>query len=712
MKKKKQFKNKTYNKNKLTQLIIEYISTHPTKTFNYKQIASKLGISDDGNRQLITTVLYELKAAGHLDELHTGKFQYKYKSAHIEGKVDVTSQGSAYIVSENVLEDVYVSRDNLKTALHGDLVKVFVFARKRRKKPEGEVVEILKRARETFVGTIQKTSNYAFLVADNKNMPFDIFIPAGNLKDAKQGHRAVVRITEWSNRAKNPVGEIVEILGMAGEHNAEMHAILAEFELPLSFPKELEDEAAKIPTEITPFEIKNRRDFRGITTFTIDPEDAKDFDDALSIQKLENGNWEIGVHIADVSHYVQPKSNIDNEAFDRGTSIYLVDRVVPMLPEKLSNFVCSLRPNEDKLCYSAVFEMNDKAQVLNEWFGRTIINSDRRFTYADAQAIIDTQEGDLVEEVLKLNELAQIMRQARFNAGAISFDRVEVKFDLDENGKPLGVFFKVHGESNELIEEFMLLANRKVAEKIGKVKQGGKAKTFVYRIHDKPDMEKLNTFFNFIRRFGYSTKLEKGKTTSNVINNLLDQVQGKKEQNLIETLAVRSMAKAVYSTKNIGHYGLAFSHYSHFTSPIRRYPDLMVHRLLDEYLHGAESRDAEQYESNCKHASNMEQRASMAERASIKYKQVEFMQDKIGQEFDGIISGVTDWGLYVEITENKVEGMIPLRDLDDDFYIFDEEDYCLTGREHGKVYQLGDEVRIKIAKANLVKKQLDLSLVE
>ncbi len=703
-------KSKPLNKNQLRNKIVGVFTDNPSLNLNYKQIAKRIDISDESTRRLITTVLYELKGAGYLIEMQTGKFKYHHKEAYITGVVDVTSTGSAYIISDDVLEDVFVSRESLATALHGDTVKVHVRSKKRRNKAEGEVVEILKRARETFVGNIEKTNTYGFLIPDSKKMQYDIFIPATDLRNVENGAKAIVRIIEWSKGAKNPVGEIVKILGMAGENEAEIHAILEEFQLPYEFDEKLENAADKIQLEITKEEISKRKDFREITTFTIDPDDAKDFDDALSVRKLDNGNWEVGVHIADVSHYVIPDSPIDNEAFERATSVYLVDRVVPMLPEKLSNYICSLRPDEEKLCFSAVFEMDEDANILKEWFGKTVINSDKRFTYADAQLIIDTQEGDLKEEVLTLHDLAQKMRQNRYNSGAISFDRAEVKFNLDENGKALGVFFKEHGTSNELIEEFMLLANKKVAEKIGEKKQGGTPKTFVYRIHDKPDMERLSAFATFIARFGYSINSKSGTGSSQAINKLLKQVKGTNEQNLIENLAVRSMAKAIYSTKNIGHYGLAFTYYSHFTSPIRRYPDLMVHRLLFQYLNGQSSVDAELLEKDCNHCSDMESKSAMAERASIKYKQVEYMKDKIGQEFDGIISGVTDWGIFVEIIENKVEGMISLRDLDDDFYVFDEDDYCISGQRNGKTYRLGDKVKIEIKNANLLKKQLDFKL--
>lgn len=703
---------KPLNKKQLTTKVADVFSKEPSKGFNYKQLARLLDIKSEDTRRLINTVLFELKDAGFLKETQRGKFQYHSKGAYITGKVDLTNWGSAYIISDDVLEDVFVSKENLKNALHGDEVKVYVHARRKRSKAEGEVVEVIKRSRETFVGTIEKVFNYAFVTPDSKNMPYDIFIPSGELGKAKNGDRVIVKITDWTGKAKNPVGEIVEVLGKAGENNAEMHAILAEFQLPHHFPERVDKDAESISSEITSAEIKRRRDFRDITTFTIDPEDAKDFDDALSLQKLENGNWEVGVHIADVTHYIDLDSLVEREAVERATSVYLVDRVVPMLPERLSNFICSLRPNEEKLCYSAVFEITEDAKVVGEWFGRTIINSNKRFTYQEAQEILDKREGIYFDELDLLNNMAKSIRSERFNKGAISFDRVEVKFKLDDKGAPLGVFFKEHGDTNRLIEEFMLLANRKVAEKIGKVAKGKKAKTFVYRIHDKPDPERLSNFASFIQRFGYSLGTSKGVISSQAINGVLDQVVGKSEQNLIETLAVRTMAKAKYSTKNIGHYGLAFDHYSHFTSPIRRYPDMMVHRLLTAYLNDEGSKDEHKFEELCGHSSDMEQRAALAERASIKFKQVEYMQDKVGQVFNGIISGVTDWGIFVELENNKVEGMIPMREMDDDFYVFDETEYCITGHNTGAKYQLGDKLKVEIARTDLVKKQIDMRLVK
>ena len=584
-----------------------------------------------------------------------------------------------------------------------------------------EVTQILERARDSFVGTIEVSGQFAFLIIDNKRMPYDLFIPLEKLNGAKNGQKAIAKITDWPKNVKNPFGEVIEVLGNPGENDVEMHAILAEFDLPYHFPDEVIKSADAINEKITEEDLKTRRDFRSVPTFTIDPHDAKDFDDAISFQKLQNGHFEIGIHIADVSHYVKSNTLLEEEAYNRATSVYLVDRVVAMLPERLSNGICSLRPNEEKLCFSAVFEINEDAIIQKEWIGRTIILSDRRYNYAEAQDIIEGKDGDMKEAILTCHSLAQKLRKNRFTSGAISFDRVEVKFNLDEKGKPLGVYFKEMKESNQLVEEFMLLANRTVSEFINYNEKyiqerannqspSDKTKTFVYRIHDKPDPEKLESFNRFISKFGYSIDLGSGVKLSKSINKLLDQVQGKKEQNLIETLAVRSMAKARYSTVNIGHYGLAFQHYTHFTSPIRRYPDLMVHRLLAADLSGLDSKNKTRYEERCKHSSEMEKRAMEAERASIKYKQAEFMQDKIGMEFTAIISGLTDWGIYAEIIENKCEGMISVQSLENDFYEFDEDNYQLTGRHTKKVFQLGDEIQIEVKQVNLARRLLDFNL--
>jgi ribonuclease R len=562
------------------------------------------------------------------------------------------------------------------------------------------------------VGVIEVTRNFAFLVPESKDIPYDIFIPLDKLHKGKNGQKAVARIVDWPANVKNPFGEIIQVLGFPGENETEMNAIMAEFELPVEFPVDVLKEAENISDKITTAEIAKRRDFRDVTTFTIDPIDAKDFDDALSYRKLTNGNIEVGVHIADVTFYVQPKTIIDDEAYERGTSVYLVDRVVPMLPERLSNNICSLKPNEDKLCYSAVFELDNEARVIKEWFGRTIINSNRRFDYDEAQKIIETGEGDLKNEILELDRLAKTLRTNRMKKGAVEFDRVEVKFVIDEKGKPVSVFFKENKDSNKLIEEFMLLANRRVAEFVGKKKEQKKERTFVYRIHDLPNQEKLLSFAHFVKKFGYKINTGSGKKTAESLNKLLEDVKGKGEENIVENLALRAMAKAEYSTKNIGHYGLAFDYYTHFTSPIRRYPDVMVHRLLDFYIKGGESKNQQKYEKMSNHSSEMEKRATDAERASIKYKQVEFMTDKIGNTYDGVISGVTEWGIYVEINENKCEGMIPIREIDDDFYYFDEDNYCLTGKHHGRKFQLGDPLRIRIWRTNLLKKQIDFQLAD
>jgi ribonuclease R len=712
MTKKRKKTGQRYNRKSLEQLIVGVFSNEPQKTFNYKQISRILEIKDIGTKQLVVGILYDLTTLDVLHEVSTGKFKLKSKIGHITGTVDMTARGAAFIVSDDVEEDVFISQNNLNRAMHGDIVKVYLYARRKSKQPEGEVVEIIKRKKTTFVGTVEISRNYAFLVPVGKQMPYDIFIPLGKLNGAQEGEKAIAQITEWPKKSKNPVGQILNVLGKPGENDTEMHAILAEYDLPYQFPEKVNEAAEEISDEITDEEVALRRDFRSVTTFTIDPHDAKDFDDALSVKKLENGNWEIGVHIADVTHYVRKGSIIEQEAFDRATSVYLVDRVVPMLPERLSNGVCSLRPNEEKLTFSAVFEMDDKADIINTWIGKTVIESDRRFSYEEAQQIIETGEGDYKEEVLLLDDLAKKIRARRFKKGAIDFDRYEVKFDIDEKGKPTRVFFKESKDSNKLIEEFMLLANKRVAETVGRVAKGIKAKTFVYRTHDQPNPDKLNNFNQFIRKFGYGIKTANAKSISTSLNNLLHEVKGESIQNLVETLAIRSMAKAEYSTVNIGHYGLHFDHYSHFTSPIRRYPDMMVHRLLERYFGGGKSVSSDKYEEFCQHCSEMEQRAANAERASIKYKQVEFMLDHVGQEFEGTISGVTEWGFYVELDENKCEGMVSIRELEDDFYEFDEDNYCIVGRHHRKIYQLGDKVMIKVAKANLVAKQLDFVLAD
>ncbi|GET27287.1 ribonuclease R [Prolixibacter sp. NT017] len=711
MVKKKKKKKLRFNKAGLKKAVLDIFYADPKKTFNYKQLSAELFIRDMPTKKLIHVVLEELRDNENLEEISRGKYKLRSKGGYITGVVELTQQGFGFVISDEIDQDVFVSAANLKRAMHGDKVKVYLYARRKKHNPEGEVVEILERAKTTFVGTVEVSKFHAFLIPTQKT-PFDLFIPKEKLNGAKNGQKAIAKILEWPERAKNPYAEIVEVLGDVGENETEMHAILAEFDLPYKFPGKVEKAAEQIPLEIPKEEYANRRDFRKVPTFTIDPADAKDFDDALSVQKLDNGFWEVGVHIADVTHYVQPNSILEEEAYNRATSVYLVDRVVPMLPERLSNGVCSLRPNEDKLCFSAVFQLDDKANVHHRWLGRTVIHSDRRFAYEEAQEVIETGDGDMKEEILTLDRLAKELRNQRFQNGSISFDRIEVKFDIDEDGKPLGIIFKVSKDANKLIEEFMLLANKYVAEFIGKPTPNKKAKTFVYRIHDKPDPDKLDSFNHFIKRFGYGIQTNNPKAVSDSMNKLLTNVEGKKEQNVIETLAIRTMARAEYSTRNIGHYGLSFEYYTHFTSPIRRYPDMMVHRLLARYLDGGRSVVAQKWEEMCKHSSDMEVRASNAERSSVKYKQVEFMSDHVGEEFKGVISGVTDWGIYVELEENKCEGMVPLRDLTDDFYEFDEKNYCIIGSHTHKRYQLGDEVNVEIVRTNLQKKQMDFRLVE
>ncbi|MDP3466712.1 MAG: ribonuclease R [Daejeonella sp.] len=697
----------------LTKLITDVFEKSGNKLLNYKQVASKLNLHDDETRSIILEVLKEETRKGILQEPEKGKFILKQLKTFVTGKVDMTTDGSAYIVSEDEFEeDIYVAPRKLRNALHGDLVKVYVYAKNRGRKKDGEVVEILQRAKMDFTGIIKLSDRFAFFVPDDRKMLHDIFIPLDGLNGAKDGYKAIAKIIDWPEDAKNPIGEITHVLGKQGENNAEMNAILADYGFPLAFPEEVEKQAESIKEDISKDEIAKRKDFREVLTFTIDPADAKDFDDAISFQNLKNGNIEVGIHIADVSHYVRTGTALDKEAFERGTSVYLVDRVIPMLPERLSNGLCSLRPNEDKLCFSAVFELDKEANVIEQWFGRTIINSDTRFSYEDAQEVLENKSGKHSEELLKLNELAYKLRDRKFKHGAISFESVEIKFRLDDQGKPLGVYVKERKDAHKLIEDFMLLANKKVAEFIAKKGKGNQKLTFVYRSHDSPKEDALLSFSQFASKFGYKIDMSSGRETARSLNFLMADVEGKKEQNVLTQLAIRSMAKAVYTTKKHSHYGLAFDYYTHFTSPIRRYPDVMVHRLLELYLAEGKSVNEEEFEKMSIHASQMEKKAADAERASVKYKQAEYLQNNIGEEFNGIISGLTEWGMYVEIIANKCEGMIRLRDLNDDFYVLDEKNYCIIGQRRKKKYQLGDEVTIMVKKVDLSKRQIDFTLVK
>lgn len=726
--KKKIYKKKGKVIKDLTRNIFRILNKDSNKQYNYKQIASTLGITSTDGKTQILQKLAELTATKKIKEVERGKYKINEDRKYHIGTLDVTSNGNAYFISDDFENDIFVPSVNLGKGLHNDVVKAYVYKKRKSNKLEADVVEIIERAKQDFVGVLQLSKNFGFVLPDSNKMYADIFIAQSKLNGAQHGDKVLAKITDWPDNSKNPFGKITQVLGKPGEHDTEIHSILLEYGLPYDFPKEIEEEAGKLSFDITKEEIAKRRDMRKDLTFTIDPKDAKDFDDALSFSKLENGNYEIGIHIADVSHYVQPKTKLDDEAYDRATSVYLVDRVVPMLPEMLSNGVCSLRPNEEKLTFSAVFEITEKAHIVNKWFGRTVTYSDKRFAYEEAQVIIETKgntipaeisltgesyevDEAIVEATLKLDELAKKLRAKRMKEGAISFDRVEVKFDLDQDANPVGVFFKESKDANKLIEEFMLLANRKVAEFIGFSKGKATNKTFIYRVHDEPNIEKLASLQNIISKFGYKINTETKEKTSQSLNQLLSDVHGKGEANMVETLAIRSMSKAEYTTQNIGHYGLAFDYYSHFTSPIRRYPDVMTHRLLQHYLEGENSPKADIYEERCKHSSKMEELASKAERDSIKYMQVKYMQDHKNEEFEGVVSGVTEWGIYVEIKSNKCEGMVRIRDIKDDYYIFDEKQYAVVGQSTKNMIQLGDELVVKVKHTDLERKHLDFELI-
>jgi ribonuclease R len=712
-KKDKKKAGKRMKKAQLADLMMSLFQTKSGEVLNLKYIFAELNLNTHPLKMLCMDILYEMLSDDYISEVEKGKYKLNTRGTEMVGTFLRKSNGKNSFIPDGSEESIFVAERNSAHAMNGDRVRIAFYAKCKNREAEGEVIEILERANTNFVGTLEVSKAYAFLITENRTLANDIFIPKDKLKGGKTGDKAVVKITEWPEKAKNPIGQVIDILGVAGDNTTEMHAILAEFGLPYIYPKAVEEAADKIPAEISEEEIAKREDFRNVTTFTIDPKDAKDFDDALSIRKMKDGLWEIGVHIANVSHYVKEGSIIDKEAEKRATSVYLVDRTIPMLPERLCNFICSLRPNEEKLAYSVIFDITDKGEVKDSRIVHTVIKSDRRFTYEEAQNIIETKEGDYKEEVLAMDRIAKILREKRYSAGAINFDRYEVKFEIDEKGKPISVYFKYSKDANKLVEEFMLLANKTVAEKIGKVPAGKNPKVLPYRIHDLPDPDKLDNLSQFIARFGYKLRTSGTKTDiSKSINHLLDDVQGKNEENLIETVSIRAMQKAKYSVHNIGHYGLAFDYYTHFTSPIRRFPDLMVHRLLTRYLEGGRTASETKYEELCVHSSDMEQIAANAERASVKYKQVEFMSERLGQIYDGVISGITEWGLYVELNENKCEGMVPIRDLDDDYYEFDEKNYCLRGRKKNRTYSLGDSITIKVARANIEKKQLDFALVE
>ena len=707
------------NRRTMTDLVTDWFRDNQDNSISVKRLYDELKLKTHPMRSMCLDIVLDLVEDGFLKE-KDGQFSLMQKSKYLDGVLQRRVGGKNFLVPDDGSDPVFVAERNSAGAVNGDRVRIVLFARRPHAALEGEVTEILKRAKDTFVGTLQVKGKFAYLVTPDRS-DRDIFIPLSNLKKGRDGEKAVVKVVEWPDTPdRNPVGKVIDILGAAGENNTEMHAILAEYGLPYSYPENVEQAAEQISSEITDAALAGREDFRDVVTFTIDPHDAKDFDDALSIRPIKKGLWEVGVHIADVSYYVQEGGIIDKEAYKRATSVYLVDRTIPMLPEKLCNNLCSLRQDEDKLTYSVILEMTDNAVVKRSRIARTVIRSNRRFTYEEVQAIIEREQqggkdklpGDeFKNEIMTLDSMAKILRDKRMADGALSFDRVEVRFDIDETGRPVSVFFKESKDANKLVEEFMLLANRKVAESIGAIK-GGNPKTFVYRVHDEPDPERMENLQNFVAKFGYKLKATGDPTEmAKSMNKMLAEVKGKKEQELIETISIRSMQKACYTTENIGHYGLAFKYYTHFTSPIRRYPDLMVHRLLTRYNGGGRTVSQPKYEEYCEHCSAQEQLAEQAERASIKYKQVEYMSERMGQVFDAVISGVTEWGIYAEIVENKCEGMIGIRSLGGDYFEFDEKNYCIIGQRTRKRYRLGDHVKVKVVRCNLEKKQMDYELV-